>query len=369
MNLTKQKIMITNTQLWTLLACIIWPTIIGYGGGILAREVGRDMLVSGVLAVLTTVAFAFVLIHTGRKFPGQTIVEYSQQLLGTFAGKFLGLGLVVYLMLAANQSINIYVHHINDFLLPETPFGVITVIHILVICYLVWHGPEVIARIAVIGFFQAGVFTLLVFLATLPEIDLHRVLPLFDTGLPIIGLAGLNAYSFTGPSLLIIAMLLPLVKDQKKAARSATTGLSIGGIIFLFFFLAELMVMGPHVTAQMRVACMDLVRAIQITEYLHRFESFMVALWYWSMLVQGGVFVYCATLAFRQIIGMQQQNVWVVITTGIILVVLTYLLGFNRVTFLNFLEHKWAYVSLPALFGVPLLLAFMGLFKKPAPGK
>lgn len=159
-------------------------------------------------------------------------------------------------------------------------------------------------------------------------------------------------------------MALPMVKEQKKAAGAALSGLTVGGLICILYFLAELMVMGPHVTALMRVACMDLVRAIQITEYLHRFESFMVGLWYWSMLVQAGFLTYCATLACRQTMGLKEQNKWPVIAAGIIMVVLTYATAFNRVYFLNYLEHGWQYIALPVQLGLPLFLLFFSLFSK-----
>lgn len=364
---SEEKQTINNTQFWTLLASIIWPTVIGYGGGIMARQAGRGMWYGGILALISVILYAIIALHTGRKFPGMTITEYSQKLLGTVLGKILGFGLVVYFLLMADQSVSIYIHHINDFLLPETPFLVLTVIHVIVICYIVWHGPEVIARVSVISFFVAAIFTFLVFLATLQEIDLHRILPVFDEGIPAIGAAGLTAASFAGQSILVVAMVLPLVKDQKKAARSIITGLTWGGTMFLFFFVAELMVMGPHVTAQMRVACMDLVRSVQITEYLHRFESFMVALWYWSMLVQAGILAYCAVQAFQQTVGIKKQNKPIIIALGVLLTGITYYTSFNRVAFLNFLEFKWQYISLPVQFGLPLLLLLISFFrKKPA---
>lgn len=367
MNSDKKKATINNTQFCTLLACMSWPTIIGYGSGIMARQAGRGMWFSGILALVTTGLYAVIYIYTGRKFPGRTVVQYSQQLLGTILGKVLGFGLFLYFLLTADQSVTIYIHHINDFLLPETPFLVLTVIHVIVVCYIVWHGPEVIARVSVIGFFAAVLFSFLVFLATLQEIDLHRILPVFDYGIPAVGAATLTANAFVGQSILVTAMVLPLVKDQKKATRSVIAGLTGGGVMVVFFFIAELMVMGPHVTAQMRVACMDLVRSVQITQYLHRFESFMVALWYWSMLVQAGILAWCATLAFRQVVGIKGRNKWVVMALGAILISITYFTSFNRVIFLNFLEYKWPYLSLPVQFGLPLFLLLISFFrKKPA---
>lgn len=79
-------------------------------------------------------------------------------------------------------------------------------------------------------------------------------------------------------SQILIAMILPLVHERKKVWSAAVSGLFIGVFLFVFYFIVELIVMGPHVVALMRIASMDFVRSIQITQYLHRFESFMVSL-------------------------------------------------------------------------------------------
>ncbi|PKM79950.1 MAG: spore gernimation protein [Firmicutes bacterium HGW-Firmicutes-14] len=359
-----KQAVITNTQFGALVSSILWPTIIGYGGGIMAREAGRDMWIGGILGIVNSLILAFILIYVGGKFPGKTIVEYCPKLVGFIPGKALGLLLCLYFLFGAYQSVAIYVHHMNDFLLTETPFAVITVIYVLVVCYLVWHGPEVIARLSVIGIAAALVFSFLVFLATLQEINFDRILPLLDMGLAPIANAGLTATSFIGPNILVIAMVLPLVKVKEKAGRPAAAGLLLGGILFTFYFIAELMVMGPHVTALMRVACMDLVRSLQITQYLHRFESFMVTLWYWSMLVQAGILTYCAVQAFQQIFGLKKINIISVVTTGILLGGLTYVFAFNRTLFLNFLEGPWDYISLPVYTGIPVLLLTFCLIRR-----
>ena len=367
-NQPHEKIQINNVQLWTLLASSVWPTIVGYGAGIMARQAGRDMWLGGIVSVLTTLILIFLLAHSAKKFPGQTIVEYSQSLVGKIPAKLLGLVLVLHFLLGALHSIAIYVHHINDFLLTETPFLVVTIVHVLVVCYLVWHGPEVIARIGVLAFIMAAVFTGFVFVATLQEINSYRILPLFDSGYLAIAKASLTGDSFIGYNIMAFSMLVPLVANQKKAGRSAALGLIVGGTIFVFYQISELMVMGPHVTAQMRVSCMDLVRSIEITKYLHRFESFMVALWYWSMLAQAGVLGYCAILAAQQTIGisgMKKMNIAAPIVLGILLIFLTYLTASNRVIFLNFLEDGWQFISLPIAYGLPLLLVLISFFRKP----
>lgn len=364
--ISQGKVTINNKQLRALLVCTTWPTIINYGGGFLAREVGRDMWISGIIGILSTLIFIGIIVIIGRNFPGKTIIEYSHDLLSAVPGKLLGLVLTVYFTFAAANTITMYIHHLTDFLLPETPFLVVTVLHITVICYLVWKGPEVIARIGVVAFSLAIVFYVLVFIATLSEIDFSRLLPFFDSGVLAVTKASFSVDTFIGINQMVIAMLLPLVNNQKKAIGSAAAGVSIGGSFFVFYFIAELMVMGPEVIALMRIASMDFVRSIQITQYLHRFESFMVALWYWSMLIQAGILSYCSLKSFTQTMGIKKEKTKTIFIFifGIILVVITYLIGYNRVFFLNYREFKWQYFVLPIQYGLPiLLLIFLGVKK------
>jgi len=360
----KEKEVINNKQFRDIIICIMWPSAINYASGILTREVGRDMWISGIISLFTVLPFIFIIINTGKKFPDKTIVKYSQELLGTGLGKLLGLVLTIYFFLIASSSVSMYIHHLSDFLLPQTPFLVVTVLHIFVICYLIWKGYEVIGRTSVVAFGMAIVFYLLVFMASLSEIDITRITPFFDSGVVPVFKASIKADTFTGVAPLVIAMLFPMVKDKNSAFRTAASGLFIGGFFFVFYFIAELMVMGPQVVALMRIASMDFVRSIQITQYLHRFESFMVALWYWSIMIQAGVLTLCSLEAFMQTFAIKKKTPTLVFIFGFLMVILTFVIGRNRVFFLYLREHLWQYFSVPIDFGVPLLVFLATGLKK-----
>lgn len=360
----QKKETISNNQFRDILICIMWPATITYGSGILAREVGRDMWISGIIGVLSIIPFALLIVYIGQSFPGKTIVQYGQDLLGRVLGKILGIILTLYFFILSSSSISIYIHHLTDFLLPRTPFLVVTIMHVLVIFYLVWKGPEVIGRTAVIAFGLDIFFYLLVFMASLGEIDINRIAPFFDSGVANVFKSSLKTDTFIGISQLLIAMLLPMVHDQKKAFGSAASGLLIGSSFFIFYFIVELMTMGPHVVALMRIPSMDFVRSVQITQYLHRFESFMVALWYWSIMTQAGILASCSLTAFMQTTGIKKKNSFIIIVFALMMIIVTFYLGHDRVLFLNLREHVWQYFSLPVDFGIPLLLFFILIIRK-----
>lgn len=352
----KEKVVITNMQIRDILICNIWPTAINYGSGILARQVGRDMWISGILSIFIELPFVFIAIHIGRNFPNKTIAEYGKNLLGSILGKVLGFMLTIYFFLSASSSVTMYIHHLSDFLLPQTPFLVMTVMHVLVIFYLAWEGEEVIGRAAIIAFSMAIIFYLIVFMASLPEINIDRVTPFFDSGVVPVFKSSLKASIFMGLPQMVLMMLLPMMQDQRKAFRTAASGLFIGGFLLVFYFVAELMVMGPQVVALMRIASMDFVRSIQITKYLHRFESFMVGLWYWSIMIQAGILTSCSLRAFMQTTSIKKKNPFIIIIFGLMMVIVTYYIGHDRVLFLRLREHFWQYLAFPIQFGVPLLL-------------
>ncbi|GAB6180516.1 endospore germination permease [Desulfotomaculum defluvii] len=358
------RIIINSNQLKAIVVCATWPTVINYGSGFLAREVGIDMWLSGAIGVITAIPLIYISLYISRNFPGRTIVEYSHDLLGILLGKLMGLILTIYFLLYAVSAISMYIHHLTDFLLPETPFLVVTILHVLVITYFVWHGPGVIAKMGIVAFTMAILFHFLVFLASLPEIDYSEIRPFFDSGLVEVSKASLTVHTFIGMIWLFIPMLLPSISDQEKSFRSIVIGLAIGGFFFVFYFIVEIMIMGPQVVALMRIASMDFVRSIQITQYLHRFESFMVALWYWSILVQAGTLTYCALAAFMQTVGIKEKKPSLFIFLAIILVVLTYYMAYDRVFFLNLREFDWKYYSLPIQFGIPTILLIALGFKK-----
>ncbi len=85
--MSKEKKLISNKQFRNILICIMWPATINYGSGILARKIGSDMWISGLISVLTVLPFIVIIIRVGQKFPGKTIAEYSTNLLGGYWGK------------------------------------------------------------------------------------------------------------------------------------------------------------------------------------------------------------------------------------------------------------------------------------------
>ncbi|OPJ59240.1 GerAB/ArcD/ProY family transporter [Clostridium oryzae] len=354
----KEKELINNKHLRDIIICVMWPATINYGSGILARKIGRDMWICGIISLFTVLPFILIAIFMGKSFPEKTIVEYSKELLGSVFGKILGLIVAIYFFLLASSSITMYIHHLTGFLLPETPFLVITGLHVFIICYLVWKGPEVIGRTSVIAFAMAIIFYLLVFMASLSELDISRITPFFDLGIVTVFKSSIDTDTFIGFSPLLVGMLFPIVNNQKKVLSSAVSGLFIGGFFFIFYFVVELMVMGPQVVAMMRIASMDFVRSIQITKYLHRFESFMVALWYWSIMIQAGILMLCSLQAFMQTVGIKKKSPVIITIWGIMMIILTYYIGDNDVLFLKLREHVWEYISVPIDFGIPLLLYF-----------
>lgn len=361
--MSKIKEVINNKQFRDILVCIMWPSTINYASGILARQVGTDMWISGILGLLVVLPFILIIIYIGRNFPNKTIVQYSQELLGNAFGKILGFVLAIYMFISATSTVSMYIHHLTDYLLPQTPFLVVTSMHVFVICYLLWNGIEVIGRTSVIAFWMAIIFFILVYMASISEINIGRITPFFDSSFVSVFNAGIKIDTFIGIFPIVAAIIMPMIHNQKKVLIASISALLFGGFFFISYFVVELMVMGPRVISIMRIASMDFVRCIEITKYFHRFEAFMVGLWYWSILIQAATLAFCSLETFLQTVKIK-KNKLIIIAFGLIMIFFTYYGGRDRVFFLYLREYVWQYFSIPINFGVPLILLLALIIKK-----
>nr|WP_229263661.1 GerAB/ArcD/ProY family transporter [Cohnella cholangitidis] len=63
---------------------------------ITGKEAGRDLWLSPIWAHLLGLLFILAMLWLSRKFPKETIIQYSERLLGSWLGKAVGLAIVFY---------------------------------------------------------------------------------------------------------------------------------------------------------------------------------------------------------------------------------------------------------------------------------
>lgn len=152
------------------------------------REAKQDAWISMAIAGLVGVAITFFAATLGSQYPNQTMIEYSQTILGKWFGKLL---MISYLLLWYS-AVGIIIREFGDFMITalfhKTPLWIIVFTTILLLIFLMYQGGvEGIGRLSeIIGPMVLLMITIILILAV-KDMDWHYILPIYqDTGLSTI---------------------------------------------------------------------------------------------------------------------------------------------------------------------------------------
>lgn len=357
------KIQINRTQYFTLFTNLIYGKAVGITSAILARHVGNDNWISMTIGGCVTLFVVWIITYLGAKFPDQTIVQYSQKLVGVWLGRIIGLGLCLFFIIAFTTSANTILFHAKPYLMPETPFIVLVIGYVLICAYGLYAGIEAVLRLSFFGFLMAALLDLVMIVGVSDKFKLNNLLPLLDQGLGIDIAASI--YGFTDFSMLIFGLgfLYPLLNNKTKIFKLSFFGTFTGLFLILVWQVFEIGVMGKHITSQFVVSCMQLGRVAQVFTYLPRYELVMMILFVWGMIVQSVVMFYGMIHSFMHVFQVKKEKHWL-IPFMLVNILATYFLGKDQNWFADFLSFPWSQITAALTLGLPSLLLILFLIRK-----
>lgn len=358
------KIRIGLFQLFTIFINLVFGKAIGYTSGTLARAVGNDAWMSMIIAFLTGLAILPAIVWLSGRTGGESPAVWLPKLLGRALGSLVMLLLAVFFLIAFCTSAITITQHINDYLMTETPLILFVIGYTVLSAYGVYLGLEVAARLSVIGMIITVLFNLSLVLGSVRHMDPARLLPLFDHGVLPVVTASTRADTDVGMVIAASLVLLPLAKAQgSKLLKAGLWGLVIGCILTVTWTIFEITVLGPEVTAQYLVSCMQMARAAELSIYLHRYEMIMVVMFVYGVITQSVVCLYCSVGMVEGILPLRVKRSYLIGAVALLAIAPQYYLSYDRDRYGAFLATVWPAVSVLLAFCLPLLLCLIALFR------
>lgn len=356
------KAKIDRLQYFFMLPNLVYGKAIGITAGIVARAVGGDAWISMTIAFLTGTICVLAISFLCSKFPEQTIIEYSDEILGRGISKVLGGVLAIYFGVAFSSSVNVITLHLKEYLLPQTPFIVLCIVYGLLCVYGVMLGVEVVIRFSMFGFVMTLLINLTMTLGTIRDFRLINLQPFFDQG--IINDIKASIYAFSDVAMLILAvgMIFPMLQTKKKAGLVSLCSMFATMLVVIVWPIFETGVLGADVMKQFVVVCMQQVRSAELTRYFPRYELIMVSFFVWGVVVQSTVMLYCSVYCIKQVSGIK-ENWKIIIPISVIFVCVAYLTGHDHNEFIGFMYKPWSQISFILGVGLPFLLLLVGAFR------
>ncbi|WP_127587187.1 GerAB/ArcD/ProY family transporter [Paenibacillus koleovorans] len=298
---------ITSVQLGLILFTFVVSTINLSVPGQMAMFGKQDAWLSVFPSVTTGLLCIWVMIKLGKRYPGLTIIEYSSQIVGKWAGKLIGVNYIYYWFVSITTITYQHSMFINTLLLPKSPHLVGSMTLLILCGFAVYAGIEVVGRSNefLTPLLMAFVFPL--FILTLQEIHPNNFKPILGDGFwPVLQGAVLPACAFMN-QLFILGWLLPFSNQPKKARKVALIALAgITGILLTVVSLS-ILVLGP-LTGRLSYSFLSVIQYIGIEGSFERLEAIAVSIWVMGCFVKSAICLFILCLCVSQLFGIRDYR-------------------------------------------------------------
>ncbi|QGQ97886.1 spore gernimation protein [Paenibacillus psychroresistens] len=310
----------------------------------------QDAWITFVIAIGLDFGIVTFWTALAKRFPNETIIQYSERILGKWFGKMIGLIYISYFLYLSALVLRNLGDFISTSLLVQTPQQFVHIIFMIPIMYGAYLGLEVIGRASEILLPWVVLFFLVMTILLLKDIDFSKLLPILPNGIqmPIKGLYPL--IGFPKCEMILFLMLTPFVKQPGKIKKYFLL-FFIGSAVFAaLLVLVSITVLGVDLTERSTFSVFDLAKEIKVGSFFNRVEVLVGGIWIITIFVKLCLCFYAANLATAYVFNLKSYRI-TILPYGLIVIAL------STIVFHNPAEAFWFITG-----AYPLYAMFHGFF-------
>lgn len=278
------------------------------GAGILTlpRAAGEhvktpDVWISVILGGLIAMTAGVIIVKLSQQYPGKTFYQFSQEIVGKWAGGLLSLFVIGYFFIGCAYEVRSLAEVTSFFLLEGTPIWAIIMPFLWIGIYLIIGGLNPIARIFEIIFPITVVIFLLVTSLSLGIFEIDNLRPVLGLGIiPVLRGVKSTVFSFTGFEIMLI--LVAFMSKPNKAVKAAIIGTAVP---LVFYMITVVMVIGA-LSVEGAITrtwpTIDFIRSFERTGLIfERFDSMLLVIWIMQIFSTFVIMYYAASLGLAQL--------------------------------------------------------------------
>ncbi len=308
-----------NKELRTLSSRQVTLILVGFtiGAGVLtlpsaaARVFGASGWVWVLAVGLLFTGAAFVAVKLAQEFPKETIVEYSQKLLGKPVGILFSLVLALFFFSFIPIETRVMQELVNISILPSAPTWFVNGLFILTMAYGASREIDQLALVNEILIEIAlfvGLFVSILALQHFKPIHLLPFLAKDQIQLERLGEEIGTAFSYAGfPA---INMILPYIRSPQKASTATVVGTLLVVVVYTFFTISVLGVFGYYETIHLSWPGLELAKSVNFEAViLERLDLILLISWISAIFTTGVLAYFLAALTLSKLFGVSKHAV------------------------------------------------------------
>lgn len=289
---------ISPVQMALLMIPAIIATVLLLVPSITAKHAHHDLWLSPIWASGTGFFVVFLSYQLNKLFPKQTIIEYSEHVLGKIFGKLVGGIFLFFYLHITGIIVREYGEFVSGATLFHTPMGVIIGTMVVVCSFAVLGGLEVMGRASEIIVPVVVLLYILLFILLIKDLEVENLFPIMEKGFKPSLMGSIVPQSWYS-EFILVSFLLPYVTNQKKGFKWGL--IAVFSVMFLMVLtnMMTLLLFG-NLTASLTYPVMVAARYISIADFLEHLESIVMAIWIAGTFIKITVFYYALALGIAQ---------------------------------------------------------------------
>jgi spore germination protein KB len=315
----------------------------------------QDAWISVLLGAIVEISFISLWVHLSKKYPKQSIIQYSERILGKWLGKIVGFVYVCYFLYLSALVLHNVGAFIKTNVLVQTPMQFVHIIFMISVIYAAYLGLEVIARSSEVLFPWVIIIFFITTILLLKDIHLSKLLPILPDGwqAPVKGMYPL--LGFPTSELVVFLMIFPFVDRQNKIKKYFTLFIISTALLGTLIVIISISVLGVDITARSTFPVFDVVKEIRVGTFFDRVEVLIVGIWIMTIFVKLSFCFYAANLASAQLFNLKSYRV-TILPYGILVTALSLIVHPNTAQFAWFVTGASQLYSLFHGFFIPAFL-------------
>ncbi|MEL1136654.1 endospore germination permease [Desulfitobacterium sp. THU1] len=296
-----------------------------------------------------------------KKFPHQTVIQYSQTIAGK-AGKVAGALLLCYLIHQLAINLALFSLFVTSVSMPTTPILFISLSLLLACAFASHRGVEVICRLGELFTPIIIIAIITITLLLTKDMQFKLLQPVLEKGIfPVLGVSFLTLSRTY--ELIEMAMLFPYLNQRSKVKSVYLFVPLIVALIFTMMAISLLTIFGTGAVSRM-FPYLSMVREVHVGNIIERIESIHMAIWILGGFLKFSLHYYVIVLGLGQLINLQNYKP-LILPTGAILASLSVLVAPSLVELLAFqaTSANFIYNTL-FIYVFPLLLLLLAIIQK-----
>ncbi|RBW68097.1 GerAB/ArcD/ProY family transporter [Bacillus taeanensis] len=355
-----EKAKISAIQLFVMMFIFEMGTavVISYGA-----EARKDAWLAILLAMCGGIVLFFIYYFLFRHYPNLSLIGYARKAFGKYLGWIIGLLYILFFLYISARNVREFGDLLLSSTLPQTPLFAINSLFVLIMCYVLYLGIEVVGRTAevfiVILFFLGGTGNLLILLSG--NVSLDNLWPFLEDGWkPILTTAFPNLLVFPFAELLVFTMLLPYLNRPKLVKKVWLSVLILSSVVLSWTASLNIAVLGIDRFERSTFPLLSTMGMVNIAEFLQRLDAIVVLTMLITVFFKASIYLYGTVIGMVELFKLKNHQ-QILLLTGVILI-------FWSLMAPDTIEHYEEgifthYIAIPLHMVIPLLMLLVSLIR------